>query len=415
MALALVAGVAGCDWWQAKIPPPSGDRVVLIGIDAATWTVIRPLMDKGGLPNLKGLVDRGWSGVLMSMDPAISPIVWTSIASGRQPSDHGILGFLAKTADGRDVPVTSNLRRVETLWTIATRSGRSVNVVGWYVTWPTERINGIMVADRVGPQREDGHLVGGTDSFTAEHPGVYPASFNDTAMSLIVHADDFLSPTERAFHERYPVYPVDATRTAIAEEVLQKHPADLTMIYLWGVDPMQHYFWKYHDPSSWIGPPMQEGEAALNGDLVADYYRDTDVFIGRILSHLRPTDTVMVVSDHGAGPITHYDPKKGISGDHRIEGIIIAAGPPIRHGTAAEPPSYIDVAPTVLDLLGLPAGRDMPGHVITDMLTSEWQHGHPARRIATWEPKERHVDQYPIATTSDEHIKDKLRSLGYIE
>ncbi|HWP66716.1 MAG TPA: alkaline phosphatase family protein [Candidatus Limnocylindria bacterium] len=414
VVLALLMGGAGCGAEAPTIPPPSGDRVVLIGVDAATWTVLRPLMAAGDLPHLKGLVDRGWSGVLMSMEPTLSPALWTTIATGRVPSEHGIQGFLAATEDGQEVPVTSNLRRVETLWTIATRAGRSVNVIGWYVTWPTEVVNGIMVADRVGPQREAG-IVGGTDSFTDEHPGVYPERFVPTVMSLIVRPEDYLSRREREFHTRHPVHPVDETRTAIAEHVLAEHPADLSMIYLWGIDPMQHYFWKYHDPASWIGPPMQEGEAALNGDLVADYYRDTDAFVGRILARLRPTDTVLIVSDHGAGPITMYDPKKGISGDHRVEGVIIAAGPPIRHGTAAEPPSILDVTPTVLNLLGLPAGRDMPGRVIEEMLTPAWLEAHPPRRIATWEPENRVVDRWPIATKNDETIKEKLRSLGYIE
>jgi len=397
-----------------ETPPPTGARVVLIGMDAATWDVIQPLMDAGQLPTIKSLVDRGWSGVLRSMEPMLSPALWTTIASGRVPSDHGILGFLAKTKDGEEVPVTSNLRSVETLWTIASRTGRSVNVVGWYVTWPTEPIAGIMVADRVGPQKESG-LVGGTDSLTDEHPGVYPPSFNDTVLSLIVRAEDFLSPRERAFHERYPVYPVDATRTAIAEYVLREHPADLAMIYLWGIDPMQHYFWKYHDPDHWLGPAIPADELALNGDLVADYYRDTDAFLARILAQVGPEDTVIIVSDHGAGPVTEYDPIKGISGDHRIEGILIAAGPPIRHGVVIDPPSVIDVTPTVLHLLGLPAGRDMPGRVMTEMLTPEWEATHSPTRIATWEPEDRVIDEYPIASRSDERIKDKLRSLGYIE
>jgi len=347
------------------------------------------------------------------MEPTLSPMVWTTIASGRLPAHHGVLGFLAPTQDGTEVPVTSNLRRVEALWTIATRAGRSVNVIGWYVTWPTEPINGIMVADRLGPQRENG-LVGGTDSLTPEHPGASPVSFVPTAMSLIVRADDFLSPRERAFHERYPFYPVDATRTAIAEYVLQEHPADLSMIYLWGIDPTQHNFWKYHDPAHWVGPPIQPDELAFAGDAVADYYRDTDAFLGRILSHLRPRDTVVIVSDHGAGPVTKYDPQTGISGEHRIEGVIIAAGPHIRHGTAAEPPGVLDVTPTVLYLLGLPAGRDMPGRVITEMLTPEQLRAHAPRRIYTWELQERHINPWPIASKGDEGIKDKLRSLGYI-
>jgi predicted AlkP superfamily phosphohydrolase/phosphomutase len=197
--------------------------------------------------------------------------------------------------------------------------------------------------------------------------------------------------------------------------VLQEKPADLTMIYLWGTDPTQHWFWKYHDPASWPGPPIPPDEM-VSGDLVDDYYRDTDEFLGRILARTRPSDTIIVVSDHGAGPVTHYDPKKPhLSGDHRMEGIIIAAGPPIRHGTAAEPPGLLDVTPTVLYLLGLPAGRDMTGRVITEMLTPDWMQAHPERRIATWEHGQRPAERWPIVSKSDEQIRDKLRKLGYIE
>jgi predicted AlkP superfamily phosphohydrolase/phosphomutase len=410
----LVAGGAGCERSQPEIPPPTGDRVVLIGIDAATWDVIRPLMNAGDLPNLRGLIERGWSGVLRSMEPMVSPALWTTIASGHVPAEHGISGFLAPTQNGTDAPVTSNLRRVETLWTIATRASRTVNVIGWFVTWPAEPINGIMVSDRVGPQPESDPYLGGA-AFTAEHPGVTPATFLPTAMSLIVRPDDFLSPTERKFHHEYLIYPVDATRTAMAEYVLQENPADLTMIYLWGTDPAQHWFWKYHDPTHFIGLPTPEEETA-DVDPVADYYRDTDELLGRMLALLRPSDTVIVVSDHGAGPVTKYDPKKRISGDHRIEGIIIAAGPPIRHAAAAEPPGLLDVTPTVLYLLGLPAGRDMPGRVITEMFTPEWLQAHPQSRIATWEQRAaRPVEQWPIVSQGDESINDKLRSLGYLQ
>jgi len=418
-ALALwAAGAVGCERSQPEIPPPTGDRVVLIGIDAATWDVIRPLMNAGDMPNLRGLVERGWSGVLRSMEPMVSPALWTTIASGHVPAEHGISGFLAPTADGTNAPVTSNLRRVETLWTIATRSGRTVNVIGWFVTWPAEPINGIMVSDRVGPQLESDPLLGGADSFTARRPGVTPASFVPTAMSLIVRPDDFLSPTERMVYDKLRIYPVDATRTALAEYVLKENPADLTMIYLWGTDPIQHWFWKYHDPAHWIGPPIPpEEKKRIGGDPVADYYRDTDELIGRILALLRESDTVLVVSDHGAGPVTQYDPNKSaISGSHRIEGIIIAAGPPIRHGTVGEPPGLLDVTPTVLYLLGLPAGRDMPGRVITEMFTSEWMRAHPQSRIATWEQQgARAAEQWPIVSKGDEHIREKLRSLGYIQ
>jgi predicted AlkP superfamily phosphohydrolase/phosphomutase len=411
----LLTGGVGCERSEPELSPPTGDRVVLIGVDAATWDVMRPLMAAGDLPNFRGLVERGWSGVLRSMEPMVSPALWTTIASGHPPSVHGISGFLAPTQDGASAPVTSNLRRVETLWTIATRAGRTVNVIGWFVTWPAEPINGVMVSDRIGPQRENDPYLGGADVST-EHPGVTPISFMPTAMSLIVRPEDFPSPAERKFHEEFRIYPVDATRTAIAEYALSEMPADLTMIYLWGVDPTQHWFWKYHDPAHWIGLPIPKEEMERIGDPVSKYYRDTDEFLGRILAKLRPSDTIIVVSDHGAGPVTKYDPKKAnVSGDHRIDGIIIAAGPPIRHGTAAEPPGLLDLTPSVLYLLGLPAGRDMPGRVITEMLTPEWMRAHPERRVATWERGNGPADRWPIVTKGDQHIKEKLRSLGYLQ
>src|SRR6185369_2624188 len=155
---------------------PTGDRVLVVGIDAATWDVIRPLMAAGRLPTFTRLVRSGWSAILESMNPTISPAIWTTIATGRPPAEHGITGFLAPGPDGRSIPVTSNVRRREPLWVIASRHARSVNVVGWYVTWPVEPVKGVMVSDRF-VDADRGELVGGgSQSLSREHPGVYPAA-----------------------------------------------------------------------------------------------------------------------------------------------------------------------------------------------------------------------------------------------
>src|SRR6185369_7212427 len=139
---------------------PTGDRVLLVGIDAATWDVIRPLMAAGRLPTISKLVQTGYSAPLESMDPTISPALWTAIATGHPPAENGITGFLAPGPDGREIPVTSNVRRREALWTIAGRHARTVNVVGWYVTWPVEPVKGVMVSDRF-VDADRGALVGG--------------------------------------------------------------------------------------------------------------------------------------------------------------------------------------------------------------------------------------------------------------
>jgi len=398
----------------AKVPPPSGDRVLLIGVDAATWDVIRPLMDAGDLPTFKRLVSEGWSGTLQSMEPTVSPAIWTTIATGKTPDQHGIPGFLATTDDGEEVPITSNLRRAETLWTMASRAGRGVNVIGWYVTWPVEKIRGVMVSDRFIPKLDAG-LVGGAESLSAEHPGVYPSELLPELEQLIVRPKDFLDTSERSFHERFNIYPVDATRLGIAERVMATHPADLNMVYLWGVDPTQHYFWKYYQPETWPGPPVPEGETFSNRDRIPDYYRDTDAFLARLLATADDRTTVIVVSDHGAGPVERYDPEKPVSGDHRLEGIIMAWGLHVRPGKAATPPSIVDVAPTVLYLLGLPMGDDMRGRVLTELLDPALLQARPPMVVASWETPHEGQPAHALRSKGDADIKDRLRSLGYID
>lgn len=399
---------------RPPLPPPTGDRVRVIGIDAATWHVLRPLLDAGELPTFARLVDEGWSGTLESMEPMLSPALWTTIATGKTPDQHGITGFLAEREDGTEVPITSNLRRAETLWTIASAAGRRVHAVGWYVTWPVEPVNGVMVSDRFLPV-DRGDLVGGAVPSTGEGHGVHPAERAAELAELFVRPADFLHPDERRFHEITNVYPVDLTRVGIAERLLaEAPPADLALVYLWGIDPIQHYFWKYYEPDRWVGPPVTPQEVADFGGVIPDYYRDTDELLGRLLADMGPRDTVIVVSDHGAGPATAYDPNKP-SGDHRIEGIVIAAGNHVRRGTAASPPSIVDVAPTVLYLLGLPVGADMRGRVIRDMIAPEHLASHPPAEIPTYEGERDAPSDAALPSAMDEQIKRRLRSLGYIE
>ena len=121
--------------------------------------------------------------------------------------------------------------------------------------------------------------------------------------NLIVHPSDFLDDEEREFHERFNIYPVDATRVAIAEHVMAKFPADLDLVYLWGVDPTQHYFWKYFEPERWPGPAPSSGEIFMNRNRIPDYYRDTDAFLARLLRDVGENDTVVIeIPDRTHGP-----------------------------------------------------------------------------------------------------------------
>lgn len=101
--------------------------VLVFGIDGADWQVVGPLMDAGQLPNLRALLERGRGGVLRSSEPMASPVVWTTIFTGVEPSTHGVASWLQSDARSRRVPM---------LWDIFgahDRSSLTVNVPG---TWP---------------------------------------------------------------------------------------------------------------------------------------------------------------------------------------------------------------------------------------------------------------------------------------
>ena len=130
-------------------PTPQKKKVLLIGWDAADWKVINPLMDAGRMPFLQSVVERGVMGNLATLHPVLSPMLWTSIATGKRPYDHGILGFTEPTPDGSAVqPVSSLSRNTKAIWNILNQQGYTSNVVGWWPSHPVESIRGAMVSNQ---------------------------------------------------------------------------------------------------------------------------------------------------------------------------------------------------------------------------------------------------------------------------
>src|SRR5215470_4567141 len=123
-------------------------RVIVLGLDGMEPSVVDRIIDEDALPNFRRLRDGGASGLLRSSKPLLSPIIWTTIATGKPPDAHGIGHFVATNPQtGKDLPVTSRMRRVKALWNILSDAGRSVAVVGWWATWPAEPVRGAVVSD----------------------------------------------------------------------------------------------------------------------------------------------------------------------------------------------------------------------------------------------------------------------------
>ena len=249
--------------------------VVLIGIDGGEWQVIRELWSRGELPALRRIAAEGVSASL-DTDYAISPAIWTTIATGRPPRVHGITDFVAPSPKG-DVPVSSTLRRVPALWNMAATAGRRVAVVSWWASWPAEPIaGGVVVSDR---------------ALQGLPRGVSPPAFGERFARLREAA--------LAGNNRFGGNPVTAQRDRVTAEVsraLAGERYDLLMVYFRGVDVASHLTWRYFHPQRF--PPLSPEELAAQAGEIPRVYAATDEAIGHIVA-AAPEANVFVVSDHG--------------------------------------------------------------------------------------------------------------------
>ena len=406
--------------------------VILVGLDGADWLRIEPLAAAGRLPSFSRLRAAGRTGVLVATPPLLSPILWTTIATGRRPEDHQVLDFMVDVPSGGQAPVGVPQRRVEALWNIVSARGRRVAVVGWWATAPAEAVAGVVVSDRVAPQ-----LLHGPATLPAG--AVSPPSEAARLAPRIVRARDLqpadlapyldLSPGEweraRAALDapagriyRDPVAHlmaiVAATRTygAIAEDLLVSTRPDLLLVYLEGIDTLSHRF-------------VKDGRRGTG--VIARAYRDADDLLARLAARADPRTWIVVCSDHGFHPATaalREDPAE-LTGPaaawHRPYGIVAAIEAGVLAGRRGPAPPTnavdvgtidpLDVTPTLLHALGLPTSLEMPGRAVSALLPPEAA-SRTVARVRSFEPA-----TPPGATASlapDPEALERLRALGYV-
>ncbi len=416
---------------------PADTHLLVIGLDGADWGILDPLLARGRLPNLKRLIEGGVRAKLMTISPTLSPVVWTTIATGVEPNRHGILDFLVPATDGgAGEPVTSAQRRAAAVWELLSEAGIPVGVVGWWATWPADPVKGWIVSDRLAYQ-----LFGIRPDLNDPRGKTWPSNLYAAIRPLIVPPEsvgweevlpylagprhrpgDFDAEETKLLQEFRTLLASGRTYLEVALDLRRRLPARFEVVYFEGTDTVGHLFAPYRPPRL-PGVPAARYESFR--EIVDRYYETVDGYLGSLLEGRGSEWTVMVLSDHGFATdetrprSTDSRIGHGAAADwHRRFGVLVLSGAHVAPGRQVEEASVYDVAPTLLALYGLPIPGSWRGRVLAAALEPSFLDAHPVT-FRSDEPERRALRAGEGAAEQEggpgaEELVAKLRNLGYV-
>jgi predicted AlkP superfamily phosphohydrolase/phosphomutase len=269
-------------------------KVLVIGLDGVTFDLLGPWIEAGELPNLQKLMAQGASGKLRTTLPPISSSSWSSFLTGVNPGKHGLVDFVYPGTDSYKVSmVNATSRRTRALWNWLNDAGYRVGLLGIPTTYPTEPVDGFMIS---------GFLAPGPDSEWA-----YPPELKQELQAEL--GEFMLSPDERYRSSRWLDRFLDdltasvENRTQAALYLMRNKPWDLFAVVYWDTDMVQHETWRLLDPSH---PRHDAAEAADQRERILSFHRKVDADVGRLLAEVDSDTLVVVMSDHGFGPVHSF-------------------------------------------------------------------------------------------------------------
>jgi tetratricopeptide (TPR) repeat protein len=368
---------------------------VLVGWSSGDWRVVSPLLDAGRLPHLAGIVATGVCGQLASLWPDLPPLLWTSLATGKRPQRHGILGYEEPDGAGGRRPVTTRHRTAAPLWEITSRSGLVSLAIDAGPSFPADPIDGVVVSNRIVADLSRRAL----DPAGPVPPGfVHPADRTASVVrSWVAGAavpDDLLRrflPGDGAARP-HPAA-IDFVRAAIADtlgvaaivrDLLAADAWRLVVVRYALIDRLAERFLMLHPPR---GPGVHEAAFAAYREVIAAAHVLLDELLGEIVEAAGPGACIAVASDRGLhwGHLRSPD-GRGDRPRAAPFGLLAMAGPGVRRDERISGATILDVCPTLLHVLGLPRGADMDGRVLRDAFAPE----HPlgaggTSEIASWD------------------------------
>jgi len=403
--------------------------VLWLGLDGLDFEILDRLALEGKMRNWRRLSAEGFTARLRSLAPLISPILWTTAATGVAPDVHRVLDFQeVDPKTGRKVPISGFSRAVPAVWNAASAAGRKVGVVGWWATHPAEEVNGFFITDHANPILFEKLPLSGSAFPAALEAGVGQVAardghvtVRDLAPYLDLPAEEIESALSSGAGMENPIGALarilGATRVAqrAARDLYDRNRPDLLALYIEGTDEIGHIFAASTPPKLRCA---KDEDLARFGRVVETYYGAIDRILGQWMRRAQEDGATLVVhSDHGF-KWGEDRPCGFASGNwataafwHRFDGVFAAWGARVRPSPERGAVSLFDVAPTVLGLLDVAADPKMPGQPIAAAFADL------PRRQKTDELSKivvRRVTAGEITTEQANEYTKKLLALGYL-
>jgi len=412
-------------------------------MDGLELTYLRDQAQKGELPHFAQLFSEGISAELESIEPMLSPAIWTTVASGYLPELHGVKDWIS--SDGRLTSAADV--RSHRLWDMVGQQGKTSLVSGWLMTTPATALHGMMLSDRlVWHMSMDSYVrtEGGSEQrkpqINSHMEGLsFPKELTEIAKNWMPTqanlAESGLGYQLKAYGVgRHPL-PKDETHLRAFEALWSGQ--DLGLLYLFSADQVSHLYWPFveqealnrlkKDPLArkqaytelhqqlghendqrafpWVKEPITAAQIEEGKRWVPDTYKWLDQALGRVMAKIDPsTTTLVVLSDHGFQKANHL---VVLDANHKNPGSFLAWGRGVQQLEAPIQAHVSQIAPTVLRLLGVPLAEDMQP---------------PLQGAFNYPPEVSPQKTYaqlptlaPRPSQDPEKLKETLRALGYLE
>ena len=270
-------------------------RVLVIGLDGATFDLIKPWAAEGRLPTLARLMDGGAHGSLHSTIPPMTGPAWTTFATGVNPGKHDLYDWIAREAGTYHfLPTTALDCKTPTVYELLSQVGRSVCVMNVPMTFPPKPVNGVVVSGLPAPDLESG----------VTYPDTLLDEIRENVGDYILYPDPGQAYSDSgidAFLKR--LYRTTDLRVETLNYLRGRDDWDFAMVVFNGTDTISHAMWKFMDSSHPLHDPAK---AKKYGNAIRDYYSYVDAKLAAIVEELDDDTTLIIMSDHGFGPFHKF-------------------------------------------------------------------------------------------------------------